>query len=151
MQAANRTMPLSAACTSARVAVGGLVSGSRCWQADWATRNWGLPASGTTLSFGIVPLVSGSGKLDTPWERMQRENASAPLCCADAAEVVEEEDAPPHPLTRTAMPAVAMMAATVRAAVGDARRRRRATGARSFIVTPWVGRRFRLPGLAGGR
>src|ERR1700730_11487012 len=85
MQAANLTMPLSAACTSAWVSVGGFVFGSRCWQALWATWNWGLLARGASCALGICPLLLGSGKLDTPWERMQRETASVPLACADPA------------------------------------------------------------------
>jgi hypothetical protein len=134
MQAANLTMPLSAACTSAWVVLGGFVFGSRCWQALWATWNWGLLARGTTLSLGIVPLLLGSGKLDTPWERMQPEKASAPLSCADPAEVVEEGPPPPHPQTSRARPAVAMITAAVRAVGGDARRGRRVVRVGSFIL-----------------
>jgi DNA-binding response OmpR family regulator len=106
---ANLTMPLSAASTSACVSVGAPVLGSRCWQALWATGNSGLLASGTTWVFGIVPSVPGSGKLDSPWERMQRENASAPLAGAEAAAVAVEEDPPPppHPHTSIASPAAA--------------------------------------------
>jgi hypothetical protein len=61
------------------VSVGAFVFGSRCWQAVSATGNWGLLARGMTSVFGISPLLFGSGKLDTPWERMQSENATAPL------------------------------------------------------------------------
>ncbi len=99
MQAANLTMPLNAWCTSGWVDLGGFVFGSRCWQALWAGWNRGLLTRGTTLSFGISPLLLGSGKLDSPWERMQPEKASAPLCCADPTEVVEAGP-PPGPCPR---------------------------------------------------
>jgi hypothetical protein len=69
------------------------------------------------LSLGTFPLLSGSGKADTPWERMQREKASAPVACADPAEVVvEEEEDPlaPHPQTNRTRPAVAMTLRAVR-------------------------------------
>ena len=89
MHAANLTMPRRAASTSAWVEVGAVVCGSRCWQALWAGWNWGLPASGITWTFGTFPLLSGSGKLDTPCERIQREKASAPFCDAALAEVRE--------------------------------------------------------------
>jgi hypothetical protein len=134
------------------VSVGALVFGSRCWQAPWATRNWGLLARGITLSLGIWPLLLGSGKLDTPWERMQREKASAPFACADAAEVVEEEEeeeeedpAPPHPQTSRTRPPTAMMAAAARAVSDGACRCRRMTGVLSFIMpSSWVGSWLRL-------
>jgi len=64
------------------------------------------------LVLGTFPLLSGSGKPDTPWERMQREKASAPVACADPAELVEEEEAvPPHPQMSRARPAVTMTTA----------------------------------------
>jgi DNA-binding response OmpR family regulator len=108
---ANLTMPLSAASTSACVSVGAPVFGSRCWHALWATGNCGSLASGTTWVLGIVPSVPGSGKLDRPWERMQREKASVPLAGAEAAEVAVDEDPPPppHPQTSVASPATAMI------------------------------------------
>jgi hypothetical protein len=80
MHAANLTMPLIAASTSAWLDLGAPVFGSRCWQALWATRNCGLPARETTCALGISPLLFGSGKLDTPCERMQSVKASAPFC-----------------------------------------------------------------------
>jgi hypothetical protein len=110
MQAANLTMPFSAACTSAWVDLGGFVFGRRCWQALSATRNWGLLASGITLSLGIDPLLSGSGKLDTPWERMHRAKTSAPPAWADAAGWLTDVELP-HATASRAMPAVAMTVA----------------------------------------
>jgi hypothetical protein len=116
MQVANLTMPLSAASTSAWVSVGAPVFGSRCWQVLWATGNCGLLASGMIWFFGIDPLLLGSGKLDTPWDRMQLEKATAPVVCDDAAaEVLVDdaaEDAPPHPQVSKATPTAAMMAAS---------------------------------------
>ncbi|MFZ0973356.1 MAG: hypothetical protein WAN22_14090 [Solirubrobacteraceae bacterium] len=113
---ANLTMPLSAAATSAWVSVGAPVFGSRCRQALWATGNCGLLASGMIWFFGIVPLLFGSGKLDTPWDRMQLEKATAPVAGDDAAAEVlvedEAEDAPPHPHVSSATPTAAMMAAS---------------------------------------
>ena len=116
MQAANLTMPVSAASTSACVVFGRFEFGTRCWQACEATRNWGLLARGMTLFLGTFPLLSGSGKADTPWERMQREKASAPVACADPAEVVVVEEDPllPHPQTSRTRPVVAMMPWAVR-------------------------------------
>jgi hypothetical protein len=108
MQAANLTVPLRAAATSACVISGAPVPGTRCRHAPEATRNCGLLARGITLFFGTFPLLSGSGKLDTPWERMQREKASAPVACADPAEALVKEDAlPPHPQTIRTTAAVA--------------------------------------------
>jgi hypothetical protein len=133
MQAANLTIPPSAAWTSVWVDLGGFVFGSRCWQAVWATPNWGLPARGTTSFLGISPLLLGSGKLETPWVRMQREKASAPPARADAAEVAEEGPPPPHPQRVMTRPAVATMVVTVRAVGGRAIRGRGMTWVRSFI------------------
>ena len=39
---------------------------------------------------GISPPLVGSGKLGTPWERMQREKATARFCRPDAVEALEE-------------------------------------------------------------
>jgi len=138
MQPANLTMPSSAAWTSAWVDLGGFVFGSTCWQAVWATRNWGLLARGTTSFLGISPLLLGSGKLDTPWERMHSEKASAALAFADPAEVVEEDPPPPHPQMRRARPVAAMVAIMVRALGGRARRGRCMTRVRAFIVPSGV-------------
>ena len=138
MQAANLTMPSSAAWTSAWVDLARFVFGSTCWQAVWATRNWGLLARGTTSFLGISPLLLGSGKLDTPWERMQSEKASAALAFADPAEVVEEDPPPPHPQMRRARPVAAMVAIMVRALGGRARRGRCMTRVRAFIVPSGV-------------
>ncbi|MGH2881445.1 MAG: hypothetical protein ACRDPA_01860, partial [Solirubrobacteraceae bacterium] len=57
------------------------------------------------------PLLFGSGKSDTPWERMHWEKASAPLACAAAAAVLDlvEEPPPPQPPMSSAMHVVAMM------------------------------------------
>jgi hypothetical protein len=94
-----------------------------------ATRNWGLLASGITSFLGICPLLLGSGKVGTPWERMQSENASAPFACADAVEVVEELPPPPHPQAMRARPTTDMTAAAARLAGGRGRCTERALSA----------------------
>jgi hypothetical protein len=50
------------------------VTGSRCWQARWVAWSWELltPIC-CALAFGTCPLLVGSGKFGTPWERMQWE------------------------------------------------------------------------------
>ena len=64
--------------------------GSRFLQALCAAWNRELlTPSCSRATLGIDPLLLGSGKLDTPWERMQREKASASACCTDAAEELE--------------------------------------------------------------
>jgi hypothetical protein len=50
--------------------------GSRYPQAWVAAWKRGLPAASSTRLFGHTPLLSGSGKFDTPRERMQWEKAS---------------------------------------------------------------------------
>ena len=50
--------------------------GSRCWQARWAAWYWELltpSCCGFPAVFETAPLLSGSGKFGTPWERMQPE------------------------------------------------------------------------------
>jgi len=42
-------------------------------------------------TFGIAPLLVGSGNFSTPWLRMQREKATGSFCFADVATVLEEE------------------------------------------------------------
>jgi hypothetical protein len=70
-------MPLSVCCTS------GLVGRSRYPHALSAIWSCELPTpSCWGVILGIAPLLSGSGNSDTPWERMQREKASAPFWCA---------------------------------------------------------------------
>ena len=50
------------------------VAGSRRWQALWPAWSWEvLTPSSCALTLGSVPLLSGSGKFGTPWERMQWE------------------------------------------------------------------------------
>jgi hypothetical protein len=51
-----------------------VVAGSKCWQALRAAWNReSLTPSSCELVFGIAPLLAGSGKPGTPWERMQWE------------------------------------------------------------------------------
>jgi hypothetical protein len=48
--------------------------GYRGWQALWAACNWELLTPKSCASpFGIAPPLPGSGKVGTPWERMQAE------------------------------------------------------------------------------
>src|SRR5580704_3932641 len=48
--------------------------GYRCWQAVWAAWSWEvLTPSSCALAFGTCPLLGGSGKFGTPWERMHWE------------------------------------------------------------------------------
>ena len=80
-------------------------------------------------NFALVWSRWGSGKFDTPSERMQRENASScefadPRAVDEPAATVDDGLAPPHADTSRARPAVAMIAPTPRAADGDARRGR---------------------------
>jgi len=76
---------------------------SRCLQASFAAVEacFELPLA----NGGKFPEASGSGKLGTPCERMQREKASAVV--VDAAGLVEE---PPHAAASKVTPAVAMIA-----------------------------------------
>jgi hypothetical protein len=61
---------------------GGRFTGSKCWQAVCAASNAGeaelIPG---TLTLNPPPFGVGSGKFDTPCERMQRAKLS-PSCCA---------------------------------------------------------------------
>ena len=66
--------------------------GSKCPQALCADWNRDvLTPSCRTLFFGGLPLLSGSGYLGTPLERMQREKTSHPLVCADTTAGPGEE------------------------------------------------------------
>jgi hypothetical protein len=72
MHWAKLRMPFIARCITPRLTPPLL--GSRCAQAVWAV--WyreSLTPNCCAVPFGIVPLLSGSGKLGTPWERMQAE------------------------------------------------------------------------------
>lgn len=105
--------------------------GSKCWQALWAA--WYrelLAASWLRVTLLKTPLLLGSGKFGTPFERMQWEKASAPFCCAGAAGGVEDFCVVFEPTCATwlpgallhagdsrASPAMAMIAAAVRAVV----------------------------------
>jgi hypothetical protein len=51
-------------------------------------RSMGRRELGITGRQRSTPLLSGSGKFGTSWERMHREKASSPFCCAAAAEEV---------------------------------------------------------------
>src|SRR6266567_6548894 len=65
--------PVSSHCTSEAVSAPPLL-GYRCWQAVWAAWSWELlTPSSCALVFGTCPLLVGSGKFGTPWERMQWE------------------------------------------------------------------------------
>ena len=49
-------------------------SGAGSGSAFWAAWNWELlTPSCCGVTFGNAPLLLGSGKFGTPWERMQRE------------------------------------------------------------------------------
>jgi hypothetical protein len=68
---------------------------------------------------GISPLLLGSGKLETPCERMHREKASGDGEVAETAVPDEpldpvDDDPPPHPPANRASPPTAMAASTVR-------------------------------------
>ena len=57
--------------------------GSRSPQAVAAASNRAgltLPGAPRPGAFWITPLLSGSGNVGTPWERMQREYATGPVC-----------------------------------------------------------------------
>src|ERR1700730_16569934 len=119
------------------------VFGSRCWQAFSAAWSWELlTPSCCAVSLAIPPLLSGAGEFRPPPERTQREKASAfwefvdgefadPPAFGEPPEPVDE--LPLHADSR-ARPAVAMMAAALRAAGGRARRGRRMTRVRWFIM-----------------
>src|SRR5690242_10758207 len=66
--------------------------GSRWLQALLAesNREGSLLLTLTTWRFGICPLLSGPGKLGTPWERMHWEKATSPFCAVVVVAVVEE-------------------------------------------------------------
>jgi hypothetical protein len=66
--------------------------GKYLWQACWAERNAGDCASLGVSA--ILPLESGSGKLDTPCERMHRANWRPGVMLAAA--VLEGLDDDPH-------------------------------------------------------
>jgi hypothetical protein len=65
--------PVSSHCMSeARIAPPSL--GYRRWQARWAVWSWEpLTPSCCASAFGTSPLLGGSGKFGTPFERMQWE------------------------------------------------------------------------------
>src|SRR5579864_565685 len=65
--------------------------GSRWLHAVWASLNLlGLAFdTATTWGFGIPPLLSGSGKLGTPWDRMHPAKPTNPFGVV-VAEVVNE-------------------------------------------------------------
>ena len=99
----------------------------------------GLRAASSTWLFGHTPPLSGSGKLGTPWERMQWEKASgwevgewelgAPpgsvnstlyrlrRCRADLRHMTPGE--PPHAVASRASPAVTIIAIAARAFGGQ--------------------------------
>jgi hypothetical protein len=61
--------------------------GTRCMQARWAASNAALlTPSCCGVFFGISPGLAGSGYAGTPCERMQPENATAPVTGLDAGE-----------------------------------------------------------------
>ena len=79
----------------------------------------------------IADLLVGSGKFGTPCERMQRAKASCwefvdPPAFDELPGPVDD-GLPPHAAVSRARPAVAMMAAALRAVRGHARRGRRVT------------------------
>ena len=72
MHSAKLRMPRIASCISASLTPP--LFGSRCAHAVWAVWYWESPTPNCcAVPFGIVPLLLGSGKLGTPWERMQAE------------------------------------------------------------------------------
>jgi len=72
--------PLHACCISAWDNPPWSLFGSRSPQALVAAWYWELlTPSCCAVSLEIDPLLSGSGKLGTPWERMHWENASGPF------------------------------------------------------------------------
>jgi hypothetical protein len=100
MHRANVRMSLHDCCSAARVGRPPGPFGNRCMQALWAAWSWGLlTPSWCGVSLGIPPVLLGSGKFDTLWERMQREKASAPFSRVDAAGGLED----PHPAARAAV------------------------------------------------
>jgi hypothetical protein len=90
--------------------------GHRDLQACCAAWSWESPTPTCwRLSFGTSPPRVGSGKFGTPWERMQREKATASfwveLTCATCL-----TGEPPQAAASRARPAAAAITATVRAA-----------------------------------
>lgn len=68
---------------------------------------------------GISPLLLGSGKLETPCERMHREKASAEgelvaTAVPDEPPVPLDAELPPHPPVSGTTPAIAMRASALR-------------------------------------
>ena len=78
-----------------------------------------------SLDLSNTPLLLGSGQFGTPLERIQAAKATAPFCCADAAEELEAElpcvvvvpscatwlpGEPPHAAASKAKPAATMTA-----------------------------------------
>ena len=121
-----------------------LPAGSRCWQALSAARNRGVPSS-CWLTFGIAPLLVGSGKFGTPCRRMQRAKASAFRMFDDGefprafneSPAAADDGLLPYATAVTARLAVATMAATVRGV--HARCSRAATRVLSFIIpSSWL-------------
>jgi hypothetical protein len=63
----------------------------------------------TTASLWLPPLLVGSGKFGTPWERMQRAYASAPFCVAVVVVAAVVEELPPQPAVSSETAAIATM------------------------------------------
>jgi hypothetical protein len=96
-----------------------------------------LLATSSTWLFGHTPLLSGSGKFDTPCERTQWEKASG--CEVDDRErldppTFDAPDEPPHALATRATQIAAMIVPAVRTLGSHGRRGRCMTEMLSFIV-----------------
>jgi signal transduction histidine kinase len=112
-------MPLSSCRTS--VWFGALPPfGSRCWQAFWAVwyREVLTPRSCALGNFAVTWPGRGSGKLGTPFERMQREKATSwefsdPAACDAPPELVD--DGPELHAASRAVTATAVQEHSVRA------------------------------------
>src|SRR6266702_123967 len=131
------SMPLHSCRTSA--GVGPLPPfGSRCWQVWVAAWYWELlPATWFRVVL-LNPLLLGSGKLGTPWERMHWAKASR-WEVADPPAFGElpgpaGDGLPLHAAASRARAVVAMMAAAVRAVGGRARGGRRMARVLWFIM-----------------
>src|SRR5258708_25915307 len=86
--------PVSSHCMSDAVSDPPL-AGYKRWQAVWAAWSWELlTPSACASALGTCPLLAGSGKVGTPWERMQDEQATADGELDDPAAFGE----PPEPV-----------------------------------------------------
>jgi hypothetical protein len=138
MHPAKFRVPLHACCISAWD--NPPLFGSRYAQARWAVSYWDLlTPSCCAVSFGIDPLLSGSGKLVTPSERMHWEKASGPF----DAELLGKDDPPaeddptvatPGPDGPCEQPPAAIAAAASAVTAGHARRIERRRLARRWVA-----------------